>query len=180
MRFAEVNLNEDDDMDGPAEADAENVDKDSDAEESGEDDEFINVLDILDGKGIPEDDQEAVSPSSIPLRPSQDDDEEEDEEEGSDSDEDVSEPEDIDDDDEPSHEALDELNAFISKLDPTASKRKLPVEENVPDARPLKRRMLKERTEGGEENEFRARTSGNISETSSRYILILSSARCQT
>ena len=58
-------------------------------------------------------------------------------------------------------EALDQLNDFVSNLDVTSKKRKA-IDEVGPsaDVPARKRRLVKERTEAGAENEFRARSSG--------------------
>ncbi|KAG5633053.1 hypothetical protein DXG03_008666, partial [Asterophora parasitica] len=60
-------------------------------------------------------------------------------------------------------EALDDLQNFISTLDPTAKKRKAS-DTDAPTAtdrsRKQRRLTLKERTEAGAESEFRAQASG--------------------
>jgi U3 small nucleolar RNA-associated protein 14 len=58
--------------------------------------------------------------------------------------------------------ALEELGKFISNLEPSA-KRKVPLDEDSNTqngVRPKKRRMIEERTEAGEENEFHAQAFG--------------------
>ncbi len=66
------------------------------------------------------------------------------------------------DEDDAAPEALENLQNFISTLD-TSSKKRKPSAEDLPiDAPPRKRRILKERTEAGEENEFRTHGAGNI------------------
>ncbi|KAK0223862.1 Utp14-domain-containing protein [Armillaria fumosa] len=163
VRFADVDLNEDDDM-GQEEKDRSDVDED----EEGEDDEFIDVLDILDGRGEPDNgtDNEAQPSSSkkpTPLTPSRtlenvegrgtDEEEEEESDE-----EDPFTPSDVD---EAGPEALENLQNFISTLD-TSSKKRKPSADDLPiDAPPRKRRILKEQTEAGEENEFRTHGAGS-------------------
>lgn len=161
------------------EENSEDADMDVDEEEEGEDDEFIDVLDILDGRGVPDNGSETEdhmgTASSNKPRPQTDDDDgssgEEEEDEGQ-REEEESGPDSDDqdafapsDEEDSAPEALGGLHAFISTLDTTAQKRKLPAED--PSSRdkierPRKRRMLKERTEAGAENEFRAQPSGTL------------------
>ena len=192
VRFAEVDLNEDDDEAGPsfAQKDASEAsgsdeeqesDSDEEEEEEGDPDEFIDVLDVLDGRGEPESGDEdrqdthestrsfalsAVKETShvdIPedeemqeLGSEDDDDAEggEDEEDAEESDqEQISASE---DEDEGDVSALDNLRRFVTSLD-AGQKRKSP-EPEAGDAVPKvkKRRLLPERTVAGEENEFAA------------------------
>ncbi|KAK0220989.1 Utp14-domain-containing protein [Armillaria nabsnona] len=164
VRFADVDLNEDEDV-GEEEKDGSDVDED----EEGEDDEFIDVLDILDGRGEPDnstDNEAQPSSSKKPRLPNpaharenaeeRDTDEEEEEEES-----DEEDPFTPSDEDEAAPEALENLQNFISTLD-TSSKKRKPSAEDLPvDAPPRKRRILKERTEAGEENEFRTHGAGS-------------------
>lgn len=95
---------------------------------------------------------------------------------GDDEDEEITSEEDDDDDGEeeevgfePSEDeevpyALDQLQNFVSNLDVTAKKRKAPddsdggaIEHREPRTR---KRLLQEKTEAGEENEFHVRSSG--------------------
>ncbi|KAK0451758.1 Utp14-domain-containing protein [Armillaria borealis] len=163
VRFADVDLNEDEDM-GEEKKDGSDADED----EEGEDDEFIDVLDILDGRGEPDngtDNEAQLSSSKKPTPPTpararenaEGRDTEEEEEEESDE-EDPFTPS---DEDEAAPEALENLQNFISTLD-TSSKKRKPSAEDLPvDAPPRKRRILKERTEAGEENEFRTHGAGS-------------------
>lgn len=60
-------------------------------------------------------------------------------------------------------EALDQLQQFVSGLDVTSKKRKAPEDSSAApnaEARARRRRLTKERTEAGDENEFRAHSSG--------------------
>ncbi|KAK0484734.1 Utp14-domain-containing protein [Armillaria novae-zelandiae] len=164
VRFADVDLNEDEDM-GEEEQDGSDVDED----EEGEDDEFIDVLDILDGRGEPDNGTDNEAQPSLSKRPTPptpsrtrenaqeiNTDEEEEEEESDE--EDPFTPSDVD---EAAPEALENLQNFISTLD-TSSKKRKPSAEDLPvDAPPRKRRILKERTQAGEESEFRTHGSGS-------------------
>lgn len=194
VRFADVNLNEDEDMaDGEERNSDDSGEGEEEDEEDGEDGEFIDVLDVLDGRGevdtessaehrpkfasenggrnIHEAGDEAEEPDEDFGEKSEDDSEEE-----SDDDSDSMDNSSENDDDKfaftPSDiedavpEALDELQNFISALDPAAKKRKA---LDRPDAssgsvversRKQRRLSLKERTEAGAENEFRAQNSG--------------------
>ncbi|KAJ3885140.1 Utp14-domain-containing protein [Lentinula edodes] len=178
VTFADVDLNEDEDEDDaePQESERDNGDADNeDGEESGEDDEFINVLDILDGRGEPlnDEDNDAL-PASFRgnlvlakegdegMEDSADEEDEEDEKEVDDEgegDEDrisisLSEAEDEADG------ALDDLQTFISSLDPTSSgSRKRKADGEEPE-HSRKRRVIKERTEAGVESEFRTQSAG--------------------
>ncbi|KAE9395799.1 Utp14-domain-containing protein [Gymnopus androsaceus JB14] len=169
VRFAEVDLNEDEDEElQEAERDDE-VDEGEDEEESGEDDEFIDVLDILDGRGEPlNDDDENVTPSTslqrssglLELHGDQDGDEEmeeDNEEEEADEDDKISLS--LSDAEDDAVGALDELQNFISSLDPSSSSKKRKADAEEPE-QPKKRRMFRERTEAGVENEFRTQSAG--------------------
>ncbi|KAJ3807425.1 Utp14-domain-containing protein [Lentinula aff. lateritia] len=177
VTFADVDLNEDEVDAEPQESERDNGDTDSeDGEESGEDDEFINVLDILDGRGEPLNDEDNDAPSASfrgnlvsaeggdeEIEDITDEEDEEDVKEVHDEDEveeddrisiSLSEAEDEADG------ALDDLQTFISSLDPTSSgsrKRKADGEEPDPSR---KRRVIKERTEAGVESEFRTQSAG--------------------
>ncbi|EIW64453.1 Utp14-domain-containing protein [Trametes versicolor FP-101664 SS1] len=177
VRFAEVDLNEDSD-EVQSEAEIEDASEasdgdDDDEEEEGDPSEFIDVLDVLDGRGDPESEdehQDAKKTSSLKTDAAQmSEDEEEDEEmnseEDSEEDEDeddkmgsASEPEDEEDD-----SALQDLEQFVSGLD-AGQKRKAPDEDDGKDVDPKpaarKRRLLPERTELGAENEFAPALSG--------------------
>lgn len=180
MRFADVNLNEDEDIDDKPEAEDSEA---NDEEEVGDNDEFIDLLDVLDGKGdidmgsdeenVPIRVKERLAPPK--LQDSEDEDvhgsdrevnqSEEVESDESEGDNEGDEEEKMafapSDDDDPSHGALDELQNFISTLDPTAKKRKDP-EDVLPgsnaDTRSRKKRLVQERTEAGAENEFRVQS----------------------
>ncbi|KAI0687976.1 Utp14 protein-domain-containing protein [Cytidiella melzeri] len=165
VQFAEVDLNED--SDGVPANDTEESEDDSDVEEDGDSAEFIDVLDILDGRGEPESEdiqsKDREGSSSIRVSTGSNDDEEggQDNGESSENDDDeavasqrassVSEAEDED--------ALHNLGEFITNLD-AGQKRKAPDDEpdalHEHDKRVRKRRLLKEQTQIGTENEFAA------------------------
>jgi U3 small nucleolar RNA-associated protein 14 len=169
VRFADVDLNEDDELGETNASDASN--ESEEGEEEGEPDEFIDVLDILDGRGEPylasdNDEDNNPSKSSTPkLRAMTEDSDMDEDGDGSGSEEEEEDDDDEDafapsDDDVHPPEALDQLQTFISTLDSSALKRKQPPDNDnasvQPETRPAKRRMLKERNEAGVEDEFRA------------------------
>jgi U3 small nucleolar RNA-associated protein 14 len=185
VRFADVDLDEDEDMKG---VEAQTSDS-SGEDDEGEDDEFIDILDVLDGKGEIDTGSDAEGQPKLALQHHQErrmleaaadvdfgegdngheteeaTDEEEEEENSHDSDDEKllfthSDTEDA------VPEALDDLQNFISTLNPTEKKRKA---LEGPDAslsaaaersRKQRRLSLKELTEAGAENEFRAQNSG--------------------
>ncbi|KAF8195123.1 Utp14-domain-containing protein [Pholiota molesta] len=182
VQIADVNLDEDEDMESSEEKAEENDSSEEEEEEEGDDDEFFDVLDVLDGRGDIGTGSDAegaaksksaqASTSQVDAAPPTYEEMEQEEDENSEEDseeEDDDEPQDQDmtfdpSDDEEAPEALDQLNDFVSSLDVTAKKRKAPEEDGAAtsaDARARKRRFLKERTEAGDENEFRARSSGS-------------------
>jgi len=166
VRFAEVDLNEDEDVE-------RNRSEESEDEESGEDEEFIDVLDIMDGRANVED-TEAGSENTCQKSTSQRRHTPETDEDQADDQDDISEAvqphiEDIlpSDDEETAPEALDELQNFISALDTTApKKRKAPDPDAAPShrdserSRKHRRVALREHTEVGPENEFHPSSSG--------------------
>ncbi|KAJ7638698.1 Utp14-domain-containing protein [Roridomyces roridus] len=159
VRFADVDLNEDEDS-GEAQAEEDEEDLNSDI--------YIDILDVLDGKGEvyhedEDSDTEPVKKPPIPLRdpvPTPHDDEEMEsaDEESESADEDEEMP-DQDDEIDTSPEALTALHAFINGLPADApsssAKRKAP--DASGDDAPRKKRALsalKERTQVGAEGEF--------------------------
>lgn len=183
MRIADVDLNESDeesiDKNEAVSKDAEN----SEEEEDGYSDEFIDLLDVLDGKGLPFTENDDSEQNSMNIKPSDriseqtrhddkitDKKDEEDEEEDSDGGSQSLDAENVDsfavsdDEDGDANEdsALDQLDNFISKLD-TGAKRKInDADAKEPDALPVKKKKrLTERTEGVPENEFGVKASGN-------------------
>jgi U3 small nucleolar RNA-associated protein 14 len=179
VHFAEVDLNEE--ADSLSESSERSDDEDAEMG-AGDSDEFIDVLAVFDGKGEADNGSDSGGAAKQDVkgrRTPQVDDEDtsENEENYLDKDDegqvsDSDEPEDdaiiisaSDDDEDPSPEALTSLETFISTLDPS-KKRKAPAdEEGIPfdaDAPPRtqKRRIIKERTEAGLENEFGAQASG--------------------
>ncbi|KAF9564953.1 Utp14-domain-containing protein [Agrocybe pediades] len=179
VRFAEVDLNEDEDMDsdeGGKQNASGSESEEEEEEEEGDDDEFIDLLDVLDGKGeidMGSDDEskrdERPTASTSKSAESGEDEDMEEDEHGSEEEEDEDEDEEMEiapSDDEDAPEALDQLNDFVSGLDVSAKKRKAPEDETndntTGEPRTTRKRRLitKEKTEAGEENEFRAHTSG--------------------
>ncbi|TDL26360.1 Utp14-domain-containing protein [Rickenella mellea] len=145
VRFAQVDLNEDDNGAMGEEDSASSSQQESDEEEEGEDDEFIDLLDILDGKGEPDlGDDDAVSAlpvDRVPLSAAKEqrklskevgddisdanfgsqEDEEGDESEADDDGDDDEEDEEIhvsaSEDEDPDGDAIANLDNFISKLE---------------------------------------------------------------
>jgi U3 small nucleolar RNA-associated protein 14 len=178
-----VDLDEDEDMDQGSKSDDANDNDEEEEEEEGDDDEFIDLLDVLDGKGeidIGSDTEDTPKPPSQPPRETEEDfsaDEDhrnrnsdgEDDSEGSSGSDLASEDEKMEvefsgDEDDVSPEALEELQNFVSKLDPTSSKKRKALGDGDSsvgaDTRARKRRLVKERTEAGAEDEFHARAAG--------------------
>ncbi|KDQ62895.1 hypothetical protein JAAARDRAFT_202438 [Jaapia argillacea MUCL 33604] len=181
VRFAEVDLNEDDDGDEDQPAfrpssrrisEGDGSDEDEDEEEEGEDDEFIDLLEVLDGRGDPDIASEAGSVEyERPRNVEKDVDENESQVDGQDGSEGDEQDDDDDDegedepmhptsdispsDEEPDPEALSTLNTFITSLPSTSQKRKgSDHDEGDVGAPARKRRYLKEMTSAGMENEF--------------------------
>ncbi|ESK95123.1 small nucleolar ribonucleoprotein complex subunit utp14 [Moniliophthora roreri MCA 2997] len=184
VRFAEVDLNENEDGDEKSEV-AGSESSEDEEEESGEDDEFIDVLDILDGRGEPLDDDDDDEPhgksdqsrSYHAEEKDQPDTEVLSEGEGEEEDEDEEEDEGVDEDDEDisvslsnaedeAAGALEELQNFVSSLDTSSSSKKRRADDDqlaegsLAAKQPKKRRMLQEHTEAGDENEFRTKAAG--------------------
>ncbi|KAI0673820.1 Utp14 protein-domain-containing protein [Trametes maxima] len=177
VRFADVDLNEDDDGNSGAEAEeipgesgTDGDDSDDGEEEEGDPSEFIDVLDVLDGRGEPEseDDKPEVEGAGTSFIQAENiSGDEEDDTMGDEGE--VSEDEENDDDDEEmdstsegaadeqDDSALQELESFVTGLD-AGQKRKAPDEEDDKNGgnaqRARKRRLLPEFTEAGAENEF--------------------------
>jgi U3 small nucleolar RNA-associated protein 14 len=171
VHFADVDLNEDEDQ-------VEKVQDDGDDDEEEEeemDSEFISLVDVLDGKGDADmdDDGSAVLKRSLAKETTlarEVDANDKDAHEADEGAEESSsgEEEKLDffpSDDEAAPEALDELENFVTSLETYDKKRK-----DHPDAiastsqepKRKKRQIIKERTEAGTENEFRAQASGTI------------------
>ncbi|KZT08788.1 Utp14-domain-containing protein [Laetiporus sulphureus 93-53] len=199
VRFVEVDLNEDEDEEDIEQAEEHSANgsshdgEDEEEEEEGDPDEFIDVLDIMDGKAEPgsEDDVEGEregdalrrtkEQASKPIsshRVDEDVDEEMDEvengrrsgseeEEGDEEEEEEGDDQQISGSEGEDEEAnLDDLARFVTTLD-VGHKRKAPDDEDQEQrsgenaARARKRRILKERTEAGAENEFAAHVGGD-------------------
>jgi len=148
VSFANVNLDEDEDM-APADEDED--------EDEGDSGEFIDLLDVLDGKTRTDDDEK---------RPKSKGSEDDSEDEAENSDEDEQEEDNQNafaaSDDEDLPEASDEFQKFIAGLDTTTRKRKADETDgkSAKASRSRKKRLITERTEAGAEDEFRAHTSG--------------------
>jgi U3 small nucleolar RNA-associated protein 14 len=186
VRFANVDLDEDEDMEDVEKQRSDN----SGEEEEGEDDEFIDILDVLDGKGEIDTGSDAEGRPKPALQYHEgkpileaaadadfgEGDVGDDTDDATDDGDDSGENSQDNDDEEFSFthsdtedavpEALDDLQNFISTLNPIGKKRKA---LEGPDAsssaatersRKQRRLSLKERTEAGAENEFRAQNSG--------------------
>jgi U3 small nucleolar RNA-associated protein 14 len=178
VRFAEVDLNENEEDLQPNGRSCS--DEESDEEEEGDDDEFINLLDVLDGKGDidmgSDNDTTPKKKAAVSHTDSAEQDGpelEQDEESGEDdseveSDKGLAAAEDEEmafapSEDDEAPEALDQLQQFVSGLDVISKKRKAPEDFSATlntEGRERKRRHMKERTEAGDENEFRAHSSG--------------------
>ncbi|KAG5724388.1 hypothetical protein E4T56_gene16087 [Termitomyces sp. T112] len=187
VRFVEVDMNEEEG--GEEEEQVKGLawdrgdDEEEDEEEEGDSDEFIDILDVLDGRGEVDwnSDNEATTKHSERNRgtrsqPRDTDEDEEREEEGeidkemreSDSEEDASDEEEKfaftpSDTEDVEPDALVDLQNYISTLDTTAKKRKVSEDDTsvgVERTRKQRRVTLKERTEAGAENEFRVKSSG--------------------
>ncbi len=175
-----MDLNEDTDEDVADEPEEDESGASDEEEEEGDPDEFIDVLDILDGRGEPqsEDDlgevqkQPSVRRQEKSRRPQEEtnagtdirsgegesEDEEMDEEEVEDASEDVISVSESEDDADAS--ALQNLETFITSLD-AGKKRKVPDDNDATETpagqdRKQRRRLLKEQTQTGTESEFAA------------------------
>lgn len=154
VKFTEVDLNED--MQSEASIDPKDSDEE---EEEGDPSEFFDILDILDGRGDPVDDEDGTTNPPMDVNPASDAESEEDHEDECDDDDEEFKgiSIDADDDEDAPEDALDSLNTFVNSLS-ASSKRKA---EDVDTEKPRKRRsVLKERTEAGAENEFLASSAG--------------------
>ncbi|KAI0828818.1 Utp14 protein-domain-containing protein [Trametes gibbosa] len=184
VRFAEVDLNEDSDQLSAVETKiddaSEEANSDEDEEEEGDPSEFIDILDVLDGRGDPQSEEENAQAETgagrskkssigrMDERQTEDEDmhSEEDSEDAEEEDvenDDLASPEEDEGDDDIDELALNELDNFVSGLD-AGQKRKAPDDDQRQDGedtkRVRKRRLLPERTEVGAENEFAAVTGG--------------------
>lgn len=160
--------------------DGQNSDEE-DEEEIGDGDEFIDLVDALDGKGDADgDDSKNVLAQASETRSN----------DGGVSSEDVSESaEDGDDDeqidfapsdDEEAPEAIERLHDFVSNLEVATKKRKAANDDDEHSASNTtrKRRLLQEKTEAGDENEFRVQSRGILLPTIT--FLYLHTLRCKT
>ncbi|THH10407.1 hypothetical protein EW145_g1352 [Phellinidium pouzarii] len=186
VRFAEVDLDEDDDAAQGSEIDDASQASSEDDEEEGEDDEFLDVLDVLDGRGDPDsgddihevESKDILVKSSVKMAEPMDEDGpsdvdaemDEDEVGSSEGDSEQDEIEDIEisgsDEDEADLSALDDLDKLVSGLE-TSAKRKAADEDelngesfSIPQIK-KKKRLFRDRTEAGAESEFGARIAGS-------------------
>ncbi|TBU39857.1 Utp14-domain-containing protein [Dichomitus squalens] len=183
VRFVDVDLNEDDveEAEGVAEDDSssEDGDEEEEQEEEGDPSEFIDVLDVLDGRGESdsetgmgkaerEDQARRTAAGSGEEFDTDGDEDMEDSAEEDDDDEEEDEEEEAkivsasEDEGEDGDDALQELESFVTGLD-AGHKRKAPDDDDAAvdgaDSKPArKRRLLPELTEAGVENEFAATT----------------------
>lgn len=156
-------------------------DPDSDAEggdgqDEGDDDEFIDLVDVLDGKveldtrsdkGRPSANQSGTNSVQNMVneqeteRPEEEEDQSDDEVNGTEDEQMAFAPS----DEEETPGALAQLQSFVSDLDVSAKKRKASETDEGRAVEPAserarKRRILQEMTEAGDENEFRVQSSG--------------------
>ncbi|OBZ79687.1 Uncharacterized protein C57A7.06 [Grifola frondosa] len=214
VRFAEVDLNEDSDVEDAAissqsEHEDEGDDDEGEEEEAGDADEFIDVLDIMDGRGEPDsgDDRgKVVRENGVPEKEMKDAEEtlqtledEDDEMDGLSGDDEQCESEAEEDDphegisaseaeDEENPSALQDLESFVTGLD-AGQKRKAPddddetAQQGADVARARKRRILQEKSEAGAENEFAAhlgQSSNLLSLKKSAKVLASTSGKNKT
>ncbi|KAA1468136.1 Utp14-domain-containing protein [Dentipellis sp. KUC8613] len=162
VRFAEVDLNEDDsDMNEEIEEENAEGSEEEEEEEEGDPDDFIDVLDVLDGRAAPylgsDDDEDRPARNEDAKGGRSDEDEDEGEESGAEApNDDISMS---GDEQEADPDALEGLGNFISSLE-TGKKRKADDTAGADDAGRRKRRIIAERTEAGQEHEFAAQASG--------------------
>ncbi len=137
----------------------------------GDDDEFINLVDILDGKGElgARSDKGRTSANQggkySPLGTINEQEGERSEEDESDDEVNGEQMAFSPSDEEEAPGALDQLQSFVSNLDVSAKKRKASETDEgrvfePTSERARKRRLLQEMTEAGDENEFRVQSSG--------------------
>jgi U3 small nucleolar RNA-associated protein 14 len=186
VRFSDVDLDEDEDEPSASKSKDEGGEE-LDSEEEGEDDEFIDLLDVLDGKGeidMPSDDDKVKKPSIRCSEPSsfENDDShdqgseesegemsedgessgEEDEEEDGDDGEENEMHIAASDEEGQGEDALDDLQNFVSNLDTTAPQKRKATDDTDETPRERKRRVIREKTETGAEDEFRIDSSGTF------------------
>lgn len=189
-----MDLNEDEDRPRNDQDEADNEDDEDEEMDEGGDGEFISLVDVLDGEADVDMGNDGTA-SKHPLtkgdkltRESVAEDEgvngerQGEEEESSSIDE-----EKLDfapDDDEAAPEALDELENFITSLKTSDKKRKDHPDSNASTSQEPKRKkhhIIRERTEAGTENEFRAQASSTFLATIVYDLLmVISTKRLKT
>ena len=178
-----MDLNEDSDVQsGDSRSVSENEDEDEEMDEEGSG-EFFDVLDVFDGRADVENDDDPPPKSDKKLQDvrtktvaedkeewggagdadeGMDGDEPEDDEEEEEEDSAVDEDDELrisaSDSEEPSPKALDDLETFLSNLDPAAPQKRKTADEAESVLK--KRRRVIDRTEAGEESEFGVRGTG--------------------
>jgi U3 small nucleolar RNA-associated protein 14 len=129
-----------------------------DEEEEGNPDEYVDVLDILDGKAQPDDGSDSPTVRTKQYKNTQQE-VESDGEEGTDDDsgEQLLDQE-LSPDEEEDPTALENLDAFVSNLEVTSKRKTLEDEYSEPQSNPRgkKRKLMKEHTEAGLESVFAA------------------------
>ncbi|TFY71054.1 hypothetical protein EVG20_g1958 [Dentipellis fragilis] len=160
VRFAEVDLNEDDSAMDEETEEGSAEGSEEEGEEEGDPDDFIDVLDVLDGRAEAylgsDDDEDRPARKQDAEGGSSDEDEDEEDEPGAEApNDDISMS---GDEQEADPDALEGLGNFISSLE-TGKKRKAETAD-TDDASRRKRRVITERTEAGQEHEFAAQVSG--------------------
>ncbi|EPQ61400.1 hypothetical protein GLOTRDRAFT_82774 [Gloeophyllum trabeum ATCC 11539] len=168
VRFADVDLNEDDEGEIGTQGLGEpnlSSGEEEDEEEEGDPDEFIDVLDVLDGRGDPDiassdegsaehESMDNEGASGVRKDDESDEEGEEEEEEGGYSEEEQSVLSEDDAADQ-NPKALEKLEKFITNLNPS-QKRKSDEKSREDSTRPRKRRFVQEQTTAGVEGEFNA------------------------
>ncbi|KAL5494847.1 hypothetical protein ACEPAI_309 [Sanghuangporus weigelae] len=175
VHFAEVNLDE-----GELRSQEDAISRDSEdegneeLEENGEDGEFMDLLDVLDGRADAYlGDEEDVQESKNELSPSKGEAGEliskatDSEEEEAESEDDSDEEERIyaSQEDEDDATALDMLDQFVSGLETTGKRKASDEDEKMEESGALaqarkRKRLIRDRTESGMENEFSASAAG--------------------
>lgn len=160
MRSAEVDLDEDEEMDPSSKENDE-----EEEEEIGDGGDFIDLVDALDGKGDTDaevDDTKKDPAQDTELHSEDDEMSSEGEFENIEDARDDGQMAFAPSDDEEVPEALAQLHNFVSNLELTVKKRKVADGGDTQDTndRTRKRRLLQETTEAGDENEFRVQSIG--------------------
>lgn len=151
----------------------EDEDEDGDSDEDGESDEYLDVLDVLDGRGKIDDEDDVADgihngskesskpvykPHSTPAQTKEDEEDSDEEEEEEDSIISAS-----DDEDEVNDDAFQNLRSLVSTFEKGAKRKADEEVEAINKTERKKKRVLfQERNEAGVEGEFGAKSSGNF------------------